>query len=283
MIFFLVPTLDIELIWQTHLLRPNKYREDCKRLYGRVINHDLVLDDISSSLKIDAFKETIDLYEKTYLGEKYTHVTRPPFPKKPRYDHPPFGELTTLIEKYSYFDTNLSDIVTNIPSLNNWSSPFSFTENEVIMDLKWFPLCTKFVLETEKSNSKGFYTLNNVSMTAIRVNRFRKSYEKFLYLSAKYPPRDSKDIIHPSYAIDIIWHSHMQNNELYWKDMNRIFGFALDHHPWPLDCSLEESKKNCDETNSIWKSEFGLDMTSDHCFQIVNQQSQGSTYDWEDY
>jgi hypothetical protein len=36
----LIPTLDIELVWQTHLLRPEMYRKDCLRLFRRVIDHE---------------------------------------------------------------------------------------------------------------------------------------------------------------------------------------------------------------------------------------------------
>jgi hypothetical protein len=36
-------TVDIEIIWQTHLLRPEMYRNDCLRLFRRVIDHSLMI------------------------------------------------------------------------------------------------------------------------------------------------------------------------------------------------------------------------------------------------
>ena len=39
----LIPTLDIEIVWQTHWLRPDMYRADCLRLFRRIIDHSLIL------------------------------------------------------------------------------------------------------------------------------------------------------------------------------------------------------------------------------------------------
>ena len=41
----LIPTMDIEMIWQTHLLRPQMYEQDCLRLFHRVIDHSLLTND----------------------------------------------------------------------------------------------------------------------------------------------------------------------------------------------------------------------------------------------
>ncbi len=35
----LIPILDIEIVWQTHLLQPEMYRNDCLRLFRRIIDH----------------------------------------------------------------------------------------------------------------------------------------------------------------------------------------------------------------------------------------------------
>ena len=53
--FFLVPTIDIEIIWQTHLLRPAMYRDDCLRLFHQIIDHSLLLNHIQQSFKQQAF------------------------------------------------------------------------------------------------------------------------------------------------------------------------------------------------------------------------------------
>ncbi|CAF1120500.1 unnamed protein product [Didymodactylos carnosus] len=38
----LVPTLDIDIVSQTYLLRPSMYRVDCLRLFRRIIDHSLI-------------------------------------------------------------------------------------------------------------------------------------------------------------------------------------------------------------------------------------------------
>jgi hypothetical protein len=59
----LVSSLDIEIVCQTHLLRPKFYREDCLRLFGRVIDH------IEQFFKETAFIDTCLLYKERF-GER---------------------------------------------------------------------------------------------------------------------------------------------------------------------------------------------------------------------
>jgi hypothetical protein len=66
----LIPTLDIEIVWQTHLLRPEMYQADCLRLFRRVIDHSLLISDIENFLKVQAFQDTCQLYEQRF-GEQY--------------------------------------------------------------------------------------------------------------------------------------------------------------------------------------------------------------------
>ena len=67
----LIPTLDIEIVWQTHLLRPEMYCKDCLRLFRRVIDHSLIMkDDIEKYFKRQAFLDTCQLYKQRF-GEDY--------------------------------------------------------------------------------------------------------------------------------------------------------------------------------------------------------------------
>ncbi|CAF0885329.1 unnamed protein product [Rotaria sordida] len=50
----LIPTLDIELVWQTHLLRPKMYKVDCLRLFGRVIDHSSLMTEVEQFFKEQA-------------------------------------------------------------------------------------------------------------------------------------------------------------------------------------------------------------------------------------
>lgn len=65
----LIPTLDIEMIWQTNLFRPSMYRDDCVRSFHRVIDHSLLTDELEHFLKHQAFLETCQLYEERYAEE----------------------------------------------------------------------------------------------------------------------------------------------------------------------------------------------------------------------
>ncbi|CAF4141547.1 unnamed protein product, partial [Rotaria sordida] len=55
---FLIPTIDIEIVWQTHLLRPLIYQDDCLRLFHQIIDHSLLLDHTQQSFKEQAFLDT---------------------------------------------------------------------------------------------------------------------------------------------------------------------------------------------------------------------------------
>jgi hypothetical protein len=51
-------------------------------------------------------------------------------------------------------------------------------------------------------------------------------------MAAKFPPQ-SGQFVHPTYAIDLIWHSHMLFPIEYYNDSKRIVGYFMDHEPWP--------------------------------------------------
>ncbi|KAL6069484.1 Glycine dehydrogenase [Balamuthia mandrillaris] len=41
---FLIPNDETETFWETHLLRPEMYRKDCTKLFGRVVPHHVEVD-----------------------------------------------------------------------------------------------------------------------------------------------------------------------------------------------------------------------------------------------
>ncbi|CAF3828918.1 unnamed protein product [Rotaria sp. Silwood1] len=71
--------------------------------------------------------------------------------------------------------------------------------------------------------------------------------------------------LHPTYAIDIMWHSHMQEPLKYASDCIPLVGYVIDHAPWPL---VDENKMNssCENTEEAWKKEFDSDMMTDHLY-----------------
>ncbi|KAF8979815.1 hypothetical protein BGZ46_004995 [Entomortierella lignicola] len=65
----LVPTLDIDLAWHTHMLSPENYRQYQLINYGRVLNHDDTVQATSTMTKQD-FIRTAELWEELY-HERY--------------------------------------------------------------------------------------------------------------------------------------------------------------------------------------------------------------------
>ena len=203
----LIPTLDIEMIWQTHLLRPSMYRDDCLRLFHRVIDHSLLTDQVEQFLKDQAFVETCQLYEERY-GEEYCPKPTDEMRaiKPPKYVHRAFSTLKCLIPVYSYWDETTYNFASSIPA-NYGENPFSFTEADVILDGNWLNLCKRFMRETKTDvRGRDDSTDESYSIDLGRgaSHRLMKSYERFLYMATRYPPTNGYDYIHPTYAVSFL-------------------------------------------------------------------------------
>ena len=199
----LVPTIDIEIIWQTHLLRPEMYQADCLRLYRRVIDHTLSLNEIQQFFKKQAFIDTCQLYE-----QKYTQVycTSPPAKnntgKKVEAYFSRGNEDGQKDVGYSYWDETLVEFSSQSPK--DFENPFSFTEQEVIMDGQWLDLCKRFMANALKKVPHRYDPYERrefINLGPGSIKRLKKSYERFLYMAAKYPPVDNQGIIPPTYAV----------------------------------------------------------------------------------
>ncbi|CAF1418201.1 unnamed protein product [Didymodactylos carnosus] len=119
-------------------------------------------------------------------------------------------------------------------------------------------------------NTYGY--VDALSMSKSAMKRLKKSYERFLYMAAKFSPKNEYNFVHPAYAIDIIWHSHMQEPLKYATDSIRIVGYIMDHAPWP-STDVDKTKQSCLDTNNIWKNEFGCDISTDHLHDAVKDQN----------
>jgi len=202
----LVPTLDIEIIWQTHLSHPEMYRTDCLRLFGRIIGHSLLTDDIGQFLKEQAFIETCQLYEE-HFGEQYCSLPANIENRKriPKYEKTSSDrEYRCSIPVYSYWDETYFDFAIEIP--NDHENPFSFTESDIIVDSNWLNSYKSFMFEMRWKISNGddqFILGNNKNLDSLSLKLLKKSYERFLYIAAKYPSIDRHNSIHQTYAVCI--------------------------------------------------------------------------------
>ncbi len=64
----LAPTRDIDLFWHLHMLAPVAYFRDCKRYFGRLLDHDGGFGkDPSEVAELDSvLRATAELWERTY-------------------------------------------------------------------------------------------------------------------------------------------------------------------------------------------------------------------------
>jgi len=147
--------------------------------------------------------------------------------------------------------------------------------NDLLMDELWLcefknymenslsdPLNTQEILECFSSYPHPSH------MKPLQVyQNLWKAYEKFLYMAAKHPPTKGQ-YVHPSYAIDVIWHSHMICPKKYAKETKEWVGYLVDHEPWP-DSDSKEMEKSGDTTNALWQKEFGVDLHKEHIVHIT--------------
>ncbi|KIM42763.1 hypothetical protein M413DRAFT_123346 [Hebeloma cylindrosporum] len=70
---FFVPTLDIDLVWHTHQLFPQKYSSDCEQYLRRFIDHDDKVEGVRLS---SAFDITCRAWKERF-GVQYTHCGCP--------------------------------------------------------------------------------------------------------------------------------------------------------------------------------------------------------------
>jgi hypothetical protein len=196
----LIPTLDVEIIWQTHLLRPEMYRADCLRLFGRLVDHSLLATDMERFLKEQAFRETCQLYEQRF-GEQYCplsrtkeHQTTASNASSSRLDSP-----RRVKEIYTYWDQTYFEFSSDPPK--DYENCFSFTEADITLDGLWLDLCKQFMSDSIKRTPGVRRSSNQLDLGGDAMQRLEKSYERFLYMAAKYPLVDGNGFVPPTYAV----------------------------------------------------------------------------------
>ncbi|CAF3859124.1 unnamed protein product [Rotaria sordida] len=273
----LIPTLDIEIIWQTHLLRPDMYQADCLRLFRRIIDHSLVINDTEQFFKEQAFVDTCQLYEQRF-GEHYCCL--PSAEKKKETDsdflYDPYYTNNKMNYSYSYWDKTQFNFFSRAPT--DYENPFSFTEADIILDSRWLDMCKQFMFDALNQvdvEHSYYHSSKKIDLSVGAMKRLMKSYERFLYMAAKYPLIDDNGFVPPTYAIDIMWHSHMQEPLKYIADCHRLVGYVIYHAPWPI-IEGNTMKKSREKTNQIWKDEFSSGIQTDHLYNTLDQQA-----DWD--
>lgn len=201
----LIPTLDIEIVWQTHLLRPEMYKADCRRLFRRVIDHSLLFSDVQNFSKRQAFLDTCHLYEQRF-GDQYCPLSPPAVPIKASrlgLRQYLFDSRDDIDANYPYWDETHFKFSSG-PLSKSYENPFSFAEGDIIVDSQWLDLFKEFMLDAVKKADvyNTFGTVpNQIDLRCQGVNLLKKSYERFLYMAAKYPHENGNGFILPTYAV----------------------------------------------------------------------------------
>lgn len=200
----LIPTLDIEIVWQTHLLRPEMYRNDCFRLFRRIIDHSLIVkDQMEQFFKNQAFLDTCQLYEQRF-GENYC-VLPLYINEKKVILHEDYKSVYVEKSIHCYWDETHFNF--SLESSSNYQNPFSFTEDDIILDGIWFDSWKETMSQAIKAASpKGsFHQSIPFYIYPPTLKRFKKSYERFLYMASKYPNlKDPDDFLPSIYAVSML-------------------------------------------------------------------------------
>jgi hypothetical protein len=151
----LIPTLDIEIVWQTHLLRPEMYQADCLRLFRRVIDHSLLFFKIQDYIKDQAFQDTCHLYEQRF-GEQYCPLPSFADPERAasNFHQHLLDSNSDNCRNGSYW--NETHFEFSSESLRTYENPFSFTEGDLIMDGKWLYFCKQFMSDAISGVARNF-------------------------------------------------------------------------------------------------------------------------------
>lgn len=83
-------------------------------------------------------------------------------------------------------------------------------------------------------------------------------YEKMIYLVARHPHRTRKEFS-PPFLVDLVWHVHQAHPVAYRRDMTRVAGVVLEHHPWPKPAESGSGGLSQRSAVALWKEEFSVD------------------------
>jgi hypothetical protein len=142
---------------------------------------------INQSSKQQAFHDTCQLYEQRF-GEQYCK-----------------REAVVDDEVYSYWDKTHPEF-SSTPS-NHYENPFSFTEDDIILDGKWLNFFQQFMSNTLETCPFWIRCLKKSTGRYLEpesLQRLKKSYERFLYMAAKYPFNVGHEFVAPTYAVNMI-------------------------------------------------------------------------------
>jgi hypothetical protein len=113
-------------------------------------------------------------------------------------------------------------------------------------------------MNTRTNQIPKFNELRKLILSAqLDSNSLSKSvlnYERFFHLIKKNPGVK----LVPTKDIDIVWHFHLTNFELYKLDSVQSTGYFVKHKRAKTKIELDANKLNYDLTNQLWQSTFNI-------------------------
>jgi len=102
------------------------------------------------------------------------------------------------------------------------------------------------------------------------LEQILERYKKFLYLAKKYPQVP----LTPTYDIDEMWHLHMLHPQQYYNDCFKLFGQIMGHE---TSGTKEQLANYSDQTEKIWKEEFGEEYRTELSERLRKKAGKGDT------
>eukprot|EP01091_Cochliopodium_minus_P002894 TRINITY_DN12732_c0_g1_i1.p1 TRINITY_DN12732_c0_g1~~TRINITY_DN12732_c0_g1_i1.p1 ORF type:complete len:346 (+),score=110.49 TRINITY_DN12732_c0_g1_i1:47-1084(+) len=221
----LMAPIEIELIWQSHLIRNYAYAQFCKHFF----NKKLVDHCVKKMLVPENHKEQVERTKKAW-EEKYGFELK--FENEwLRTDQS--GEEYIVHVSQDSGNKELDEYVSEL--LEAFTSVVSV--DDLCSDIEWqHKVAATHFKKREDLFDEPLY------------KKYFKNYEKFLYICAKYPSRIVG--LGAAHDVDLFWHTHMMHPIDYDKDTEKLVPVELFHNPL-----IDGNDKGTDQ---LWRMEFGV-------------------------
>jgi len=220
----LLPPLDVECVWFSHMLQSFNYREFILQLFPNLknVSHTSILSMNDRAELLDVSKV---IWNKFY----------------PNYEYEFNPNRTYKIDDYGIsINVDYRDLIDD----RTWYKQFvracqSAGEEDP----------TSILLEHGNNSQQNFFS--NALL----------GYQRFLYLITKYPKYVEDIMFSPIPAIDLIWHTHLVQPSSYYYDAVHLM-FQVRHHKI-LERRNRTERFYTERSNiedELWNEEFGESM-----------------------
>eukprot|EP01018_Ginkgo_biloba_P025969 Gb_06704 [translate_table: standard] len=255
----LVPPLDCAWIWHCHRLSPIAYKDDCERLFGRLLDAPFV----DPSMKDTAADGTAYIWKRRYPQEPYlldlsgtTVISRDNsnLQRETRiaYD---LGQAVHRQQNF-YYQFSSKEPATCFFGIQWTQKPIRAAIYLTVAVVHLTNLPTGFQLHRIPNK----HVVSGPHMTDDHYLKFAEErYKAFLHLIAKFRDNERHPFFVPTYDIDLIWHSHQLSPVAYRDDTLHLLGRVLNHDDTSEDRSLRQRLDvGFRETRELWENIFGF-------------------------